>query len=69
MDDMKRFLRIKEASRITGVPRSSLYELMRDDPTFPKLVKLNKRTKAFVEEELAEWIEQRIAERDSKRAA
>ena len=49
---MKHFLRLKEVSRITGIPRSSLYELMRDDSTFPKLVSLNKRTKAIVDVEL-----------------
>jgi prophage regulatory protein len=63
---MKHFLRLKEVSRITGIPRSSLYELMRDDSTFPKLVSLNKRTKAIVDVELTAWMEARIAERDSE---
>ena len=62
----QRFLRRPEVESITGLPRSSLYELIKDG-RFPKPVPLNDKgyAVAWVESEISEWQQQRIAEREA----
>ena len=52
-----RFVRIEEVKRLTGLSRSSIYA--RAD--FPQPVKLGARAVAWVQSEIDQWIEQRIA--------
>ncbi|MEZ8861755.1 AlpA family transcriptional regulator [Vibrio artabrorum] len=59
-----RFLRLKEVIALTGLGRSSIYKFM-DENTFPKTVSLGGRAVAWVESEIEEWMEQRLALRDS----
>ena len=47
----------------TGLGRSTLYKYIADK-TFPKPAKLGKRSVAWVESEVQDWILDRIEERD-----
>ncbi|CAK3204731.1 AlpA family transcriptional regulator [Vibrio coralliirubri] len=60
-----RFLRLKEVIALTGLGRSSIYKFM-DENTFPKTVSLGGRAVAWVESEIEEWMEQRLALRESQ---
>lgn len=63
-DTMNRLLRRPEVERATGLSRSRIYQLM-DDGKFPRPVEIGPRAVAWVEAEVAEWNNARIAERDS----
>jgi prophage regulatory protein len=58
-----KFLRRPEVEKITGLPRSSIYERMAAG-TFPRPVPLGDRAVAWLEAEVIEWQRRRIAERD-----
>jgi prophage regulatory protein len=60
---MNRLLKVKNVIEITGVSRSHLYALAQKD-LFPKPVKLTERSSAWVESEVQDWIDSRIAQRD-----
>ncbi|MEZ8400853.1 AlpA family transcriptional regulator [Vibrio splendidus] len=60
-----RFLRLKEVIALTGLGRSSIYKFM-DENTFPKTVSLGGRAVAWLESEIEEWMEQRLALRESQ---
>jgi len=53
-----RLLRLPEVLARTGLSRSTLYRLEADGQ-FPRRVKLGKRSVAFRESQLLEWIESR----------
>jgi len=57
---MPRLLRLDAVKEITGLSRSTIYA----DPLFPKPVKIGERAVAWVEDEIREWIDARIAERE-----
>ena len=59
----KKVLRFPEACAKTGLSRPHIYRLMRDGK-FPRPIKIGDRAVGFVESELDELIEQRIAVRD-----
>ncbi len=60
---MNRLLRVKSVLELTGMTESTIYrEISRGE--FPRPVKLTKRTAAWVESEVAEWITKRIAAMD-----
>ncbi|EGQ7810169.1 AlpA family transcriptional regulator [Vibrio parahaemolyticus] len=59
----KRFLRMSEVIHLTGLSRSSIYDRMNANQ-FPKSVPLGGRAVAWVESEVMEWLENRIAQRD-----
>lgn len=54
-------IRMPETMRRTGYGKAWLYRLISQD-RFPKPVKIGSRSIAFVESEVDEWINQRIAE-------
>ena len=54
-----RLLKLPEVEHITGKRRSSIYS----DPNFPQPVKIGPRASAWIESEVIDWIEARIAER------
>jgi prophage regulatory protein len=57
---MPRLLRLDAVKEITGLSRSTIYA----DANFPKPVKIGERAVAWVEDEIREWIDARIAERE-----
>lgn len=56
---MPRLLRLDAVKEITGLSRSTIYA----DHTFPRPVKIGERAVAWVEDEISEWVDARIAER------
>jgi prophage regulatory protein len=63
----EKFLRRPEVEKITGLPRSSIYERMAAGH-FPKSVPLGGRSVAWLEAEIIVWQKKRIADRDRKRS-
>jgi prophage regulatory protein len=61
------FLRAEDVTRITGIPRSTLYDLIKRGQ-FPKQIKLSERVAAWSSAEIADWQQQRIAKRDRQLA-
>jgi prophage regulatory protein len=56
----ERLIRRSEVERITGLPRSSIYERNAKDPDWPKPVRLGPNTVAWVESEVLAWVDSRI---------
>lgn len=59
----QRFLRLKEVQKITGLPCSSLYALIKKNE-FPRQVPLSACRVGWIEEEVFAWQKARIAARD-----
>ena len=59
-----RLIRRPEVEARSGYSTSTLYEEIATGK-FPRPVKIGSRAVAWVESEIDEWIQQRIAERDS----
>ncbi|WP_313382492.1 AlpA family transcriptional regulator [Pantoea sp.] len=55
------FIRLPEVQRRTGYSKAWIYRLLKES-RFPQSVKIGSRAIAFVESEIDEWINQRIAE-------
>ncbi|MCX7132719.1 AlpA family transcriptional regulator [Aeromonas sp.] len=55
------FIRMSEAIRRTGYGKAWIYRLIKEN-RFPKPVKIGSRSIAFLESEVDEWINQRIAD-------
>ena len=58
-----KFLRLPEVKSRTGFSRSSIY-LFVQNGTFPRPVRIGGRAVAWLETEIDEWIEARLAERE-----
>jgi prophage regulatory protein len=58
---MSRLLRLSAVKEITGRSRSTIYA----DPSFPRPVKIGERAVAWVEDEIREWVDARIQEREA----
>lgn len=56
------FLRDAKVTEVTGVPRSTRYEMIARGE-FPKPIPLTKQTVAWSAAEIAEWQRQRVAAR------
>lgn len=54
-------IRISEVQRRTGYSKAWIYRLLKES-RFPQSIKIGSRAIAFVESEIDEWINQRIAE-------
>lgn len=54
-------IRLPEVQRRTGYSKAWIYRLMRSQ-RFPLAVKIGSRAIAFVESEIDDWVNQRIAE-------
>ncbi|WP_042820825.1 helix-turn-helix transcriptional regulator [Yersinia wautersii] len=54
-------IRFHEVQKRTGYSKAWLYRLM-NQKRFPQSVKIGTRSIAFIESEIDEWINQRIAE-------
>ncbi|AYN29003.1 AlpA family transcriptional regulator [Buttiauxella sp. 3AFRM03] len=57
----KTLIRLSEVLRRTGYSKAWIYRLM-SQQRFPAAIKIGSRSIAFVESEVDEWINQRIAE-------
>jgi predicted DNA-binding transcriptional regulator AlpA len=72
-DQVETFLRLDDVRRATGLGRSTIYDMMAEDPpTFPRPVKIcGERAKAvaWLASEVALWQRARVAERDNQRVA
>lgn len=67
-------LRLPELKLRIGVKRSSIYgkldpKCKQFDPSFPKPVRLGGRSIGWVDFEISQWLEARVAERDAKATA
>jgi len=58
----KRILRLQQVQEATGLSRTSLYRLMASDE-FPQSISLGGRAVGWVESEVFDWIDSRIAAR------
>jgi prophage regulatory protein len=56
-----RLLRLNAVKEITGLSRSTIYAA----PGFPRSLKIGERAVAWVDDEINEWIDARMAERDA----
>ncbi len=68
MPQIPRMLPLKQVVHYTGLSSTTIYDMLdkrsnRYDPTFPVQVKLSKGRVAWVESEIAEWLQARIAAR------
>lgn len=57
-------LRRADVERATGLPRSTIYEMMARG-TFPKPIKLGTRAVGWLETEILAWQRARVADRDN----
>ncbi|HGN2666766.1 MULTISPECIES: AlpA family transcriptional regulator [Pseudomonas] len=60
-----RIMRLQEVMATTGLARSTIYKFI-SEGTFPKTVPLGGRSVGWVEEEVQDWVLERIEERDAK---
>ena len=69
LTELKRLIRIKAVVTLTGLSKSYIYEL-RNKGLFPKSIQLvaGGSSVAWVEQEVLDWIESRIQDRDSEMA-
>lgn len=65
---VQKFMRRDEVERLTGMPRSTIYEKM-SKGEFPKNIKIGGRAVGWLESEIAEWQAGVIAKRDVGKAA
>ena len=68
MLQIPRMLPLKQVVHYTGLSSTTIYDMLdkrsnRYDPTFPVQVKLSKGRVAWVESEVGQWIEGKIAAR------
>ncbi|HEJ7997833.1 TPA: AlpA family transcriptional regulator [Serratia liquefaciens] len=61
MSSSEKLLRLAEVKGRTGYSRAWIYKLIAQN-RFPQPIKIGPRSIAFVESEVEEWINQRIAE-------
>lgn len=56
---MRKLIRqtVLRREKLGNLPRSSLYDIRKNDPTFPKPVLLSEKTVAYYEDEIDAWLE------------
>lgn len=64
----KRIIRIATVVDQTGIPKSSIYALIKEGE-FPEPIQLSHRCVGFIESEVQDWIEEKIAARDNDEEA
>jgi prophage regulatory protein len=65
---MRRILRFAQVEDRTGLKHSAIYERI-GEGTFPRPVPLGPKARGWLESEINNWIEQRIAEREAAETA
>lgn len=68
MTDSDRFLRLEQVSALTGLPCSTIRRKV-VERVFPRPIKISPRLNGWIESEVREWMQARIAERDGKEAS
>lgn len=63
MSEVPALVSVNEAAKLTSLSRTAIFKL-RSQGKFPKAVTLGEKRVAFVRSELAQWIEERIAQRE-----
>jgi prophage regulatory protein len=63
--DRVRMVRLKQVVRYTGLGRSSIYKMV-SVGEFPKQAKIGLRAVAWVEQEIIDWLNRRVEDRDGK---
>jgi prophage regulatory protein len=63
----RRVLRLPDVEVMTGLKHSAIYEGV-GDGTFPAPIPLGARAVGWIEDEIETWLDQRIAEREARRA-
>ena len=63
---MRTFINDREVCRRLGISRTKLWELERDDATFPKPIRIGKASKRRCEEELDAYMGALLARRDEE---
>ncbi len=63
MDQADRLLGRREVERVTSLSKAELYRRVREG-AFPRQVRLGGRRVAWLEREVRDWMEARVAERD-----
>ena len=58
-----RLIKLKEVMTLTSLARSTIYKYM-SEGQFPKAVLLDVRSVAWIEDEVTDWILERINDRD-----
>ena len=58
-----RILRCKDVIKKTGLPRTTIYDMVRDK-IFPSPIQLGPRTTGWVEEEIEKWLLEKVRMRD-----
>lgn len=61
-----KFIKLSDVIELTSLARSTIYKFVAEG-RFPKQVSLGGNCVAWVEDEVMEWLEARIAERDTGR--
>lgn len=62
MSDVKRFIRIRKVTDICGLGKSTIYDMVKHN-RFPKPVRLGPKAVAWIETDVIQWQEDRIAGR------
>lgn len=60
-----KFIRLTKVMAMTGLARSTVYKLI-SEQKFPPNVSLGGKSVAWVEAEIFDWMESKIAERDEQ---
>jgi prophage regulatory protein len=60
----RRVLRLPEVKVMTGLGHSAIYEAI-SQGTFPPPIELTRAARGWLESEIEDWLDQRIAERDA----
>ncbi len=60
----KKFIKLPTVMDLTGYRRTSIFDKVAEG-SFPAPVKLGPRAVAWVSEEIEEWMDARVAERDA----
>jgi prophage regulatory protein len=58
-----RILRRRQLEARLAIGRSTIYDWLRSDPTFPRPVKIGCRAVGWVESEINDWLARRMAAR------
>lgn len=61
-------IRLQQVMEKTGLGRSTIYKYV-SESWFPKPISLGGRSVGWLEDEVSEWILERVAERDIKEVA
>jgi prophage regulatory protein len=65
---MNKLIKIEKVQEMTLLSRASIYRLV-SIGVFPKQFKLSLRASAWVEQEVLDWIDERISVRDKQEAS